>query len=184
MQWSALCRSRRELSKQIAIPTSIYLQKSASIQPRTSPSKLGENIQYYSIVSSIHLQEGAELLEVLGGGRGQAAVRAGLDVRDDRTWVENEESSPNTNTGYQPNLKSCPNIDIPRISNHINLSGIWRKLSRNYGLIWNFSKVREILSKFHQNLLKKLRNWMKLVKICNFLRNLQQKIWRNFANKF
>ena len=65
--------------------------------------------------------QGAELLEVLGGGRGQAAVRAGLDVRDDRTWVENKESSPNTNTGYQPNIRSCPNIDIPRIS---NLSGI------------------------------------------------------------
>ena len=30
-----MCRSRREL------PTSIYLQKSASIQPRTSPSKFG-----------------------------------------------------------------------------------------------------------------------------------------------
>ena len=30
-------------------------------------------------------------------------------------WVENKESSPNTDTGYQPNIKSFPNIDIPRI---------------------------------------------------------------------
>ena len=30
-----------------SFPTSIYLQKSASIQPRTSPSKFGEN---YSIL--------------------------------------------------------------------------------------------------------------------------------------
>ena len=58
-------RSRQELSmslflnllfEQIAIPTSIYLQKSASIQPRTSPSKFGRN---YSIllnrVLSYHL---------------------------------------------------------------------------------------------------------------------------------
>ena len=36
-----------------SFPTSIYLQKSASIQPRTSPSKFGGIIQYYSIVSSI-----------------------------------------------------------------------------------------------------------------------------------
>ena len=35
--------------------------------------------------------------------------------------VENKESNPNTSTGYQPNIKSCPNIDIPWIS---NLSGI------------------------------------------------------------
>ena len=34
-----------------SFPTRIYLQKSASIQPRTSPSKFGGNIQYYSIVS-------------------------------------------------------------------------------------------------------------------------------------
>ena len=33
-----------------SFPTSIYLQKSASIQPR-APRSLGENIQYYSIVS-------------------------------------------------------------------------------------------------------------------------------------
>ena len=43
------------LFEQIAIPTSIYLQKSASIQPRTSSSKfysiLFNIIQYYSIVS-------------------------------------------------------------------------------------------------------------------------------------
>ena len=32
-----------------------------------------------------------------------------------RTWVESKESSPNTNTAYQPNIKSRPNIDIPRI---------------------------------------------------------------------
>lgn len=31
------------------------------------------------------------------------------------TWVENKESNPNTNTGYQRNIRSCPNIDIPRI---------------------------------------------------------------------
>ena len=37
------------------------------------------------------------------------------------TCVENKESGPNTNTGYQPNIKSYPNIDILRIS---NLSGI------------------------------------------------------------
>ena len=36
-------------------------------------------------------------------------------------WVEKKESSPNTDTGNQPNIKSCPNIDSPRIS---NLSGI------------------------------------------------------------
>ena len=30
-------------------------------------------------------------------------------------WVENKESSPNTNTVYQPNIKYCPNIDIQRI---------------------------------------------------------------------
>ena len=36
VQRSALCRSRRELSNEIAIPTSIYLQNLASIQPRTS----------------------------------------------------------------------------------------------------------------------------------------------------
>ena len=42
MQRSALCRSCRELS--ILIPTNIYLQKSASIQPRTSSSK------FYSIL--------------------------------------------------------------------------------------------------------------------------------------
>ena len=44
VQRSALCRSRRELSSfsnRQLIPTSIYLQKSASIQPRTSPSKFG-----------------------------------------------------------------------------------------------------------------------------------------------
>ena len=29
-----------------SFPTSIYLQKSASIQPRTSPSKLGGKIQF------------------------------------------------------------------------------------------------------------------------------------------
>ena len=34
------------LFEQIAIPTSIYLQKSASIQPRTSPSKFGGKIQF------------------------------------------------------------------------------------------------------------------------------------------
>ena len=47
MQWSVLCRSRRELSNKIAIQMSIYmyflftmyLQRLASIQPRTSPVK-------------------------------------------------------------------------------------------------------------------------------------------------
>ena len=34
------------LFEQIAIPTRIYLQKSASIQPRTSPSKFGGKIQF------------------------------------------------------------------------------------------------------------------------------------------
>ena len=34
-----MCRSRRELSNEL-IPTSFYSQKSASIQPRTSSSKL------------------------------------------------------------------------------------------------------------------------------------------------
>ena len=38
-----------------SFPASIYLQKSASIQPRTSPSKLGGNysILYFSYVHSI-----------------------------------------------------------------------------------------------------------------------------------
>ena len=31
--------------------------------------------------------------------------------------VENKEFSPNPNTGYQPNIKSWSNIDIPRITN-------------------------------------------------------------------
>ena len=40
VQKSALCRSRRELSNEILIPTSIYLLKLASIQPRISPVKI------------------------------------------------------------------------------------------------------------------------------------------------
>ena len=38
------CRSRQELSN--PFPTNIYLQKSASVQPRTSPSKFGGKIQF------------------------------------------------------------------------------------------------------------------------------------------
>ena len=38
------------LFEQIAIPTSIYLQKSASIQPRTSPSKFGGKL--FNIIHS------------------------------------------------------------------------------------------------------------------------------------
>ena len=79
VQRSALCRSRRELSneflsmspfliffsKQIEIQTSIYLQKSASIQPRTSPSKFGGN---YSILFNRVLRPEA------GGQRGGPSV--------------------------------------------------------------------------------------------------------------
>ena len=49
------------------------------------------------------------------GGLGPRRPRAQRAIRI--TWGDNKESSPNTNTGYQPNIKSCPNIDIPRISN-------------------------------------------------------------------
>ena len=38
------CRSRQELSNQIAIQTNIYLQILASIQPRTSLSKFANNL--------------------------------------------------------------------------------------------------------------------------------------------
>ena len=40
VKWSSFYSSRRELSNQIPIPTNIWLQKSASIQPRTGPLKL------------------------------------------------------------------------------------------------------------------------------------------------
>ena len=43
MQRSALCRSRRKLSNETLIPTSIYLQNLASIQPRTSRVKFARS---------------------------------------------------------------------------------------------------------------------------------------------
>ena len=67
VQRSALYRSRREFSNEILIPTSIYLQKSASIQPRTSPSKFGGK---YSILFT----------GVLSKGCGTA------DVKQEHTW--------------------------------------------------------------------------------------------------
>ena len=59
-----------------------------------------------------------------GGPRRRCRRRRGARPRRSarRVWVENKDSSPNTNTGYQPNIKSCPNIDIPWIIS--NLSGI------------------------------------------------------------
>ena len=47
------CRSRQELSNEIAIQTNICLQNLASIQPRTSLSKFGEN-EYMYIIESTH----------------------------------------------------------------------------------------------------------------------------------
>ena len=44
VQRSALCRSRRELSNE-------YLLANIGVDTAESPSKFGENIQYYSIVS-------------------------------------------------------------------------------------------------------------------------------------
>ena len=41
-----------------------------------------------------------------------SALPAGGWPPGSRTWVQNKESDPNTNTGYQPNLKSCLNIKV------------------------------------------------------------------------
>ena len=64
-------------------------------------------------VDAVHLL--AQRRQAARGGRVDDARGRGT------CWVENEGSDPNTNTGSQPNIKSYPNIDIPRIS---NLSGI------------------------------------------------------------
>ena len=49
------------------------------------------------------LRGGVLVLLVLGGFGGRA-------------WVLNEEPGPDTAIGYQPDIKYCPDIDIPRIS--------------------------------------------------------------------
>ena len=90
VQRSALCRSRRELSNEhllakITNPTSIYLQKSASIQPRTSPSTFGGKIQFNIIQScpksaaSLHQlrrPSGLDNLETSGSDSFEASARS------------------------------------------------------------------------------------------------------------
>ena len=71
-------------------------------------------------------------------------------------WVENKESGPATDTEYQPDVKFCPNIDIPRISNFSGIT-LWRKRSCMKITAWfdffrnskqissNFSKIQQKL---------------------------------------
>ena len=95
VQRSASCRSRRELSdlskfsffifpcpffliffsKQIAIPTSIYLQKSASIQPRMSLSKFGGKFNSFFIRLISHdVQQASFLPRTMEGPYGLLPV--------------------------------------------------------------------------------------------------------------
>jgi len=64
-----------------SFPTSIYLQKSASIQPRTSPSKFGEN---YSI--RVELQKGTE------SAKGTGEVDGALEGWSERTTISQIKS--------------------------------------------------------------------------------------------
>ena len=59
-----------------SFPTSIYLMKSASIQPRTSPSKFGGNSIQYSFASLAQMR-----LRIISEESSLAFVSARVDVK-------------------------------------------------------------------------------------------------------
>ena len=113
-------RPRREEHLEIPCEVRSAICQPESTDPMSDPQRHGGNLQRLG-------RRRGGMRQIQGSNGAVPASR-----RHFFTWVENKESSPNTNTGYQSNIKSCPNIDIPRIS---NLSGTQRKLHENYILI-------------------------------------------------
>ena len=114
-QRSALCRSRRELSNEL-IPTSIYLQTSASIQPRTSPSKFGEiSTQYYSFVSL-----SGPVRKASARAPGQARLRPAAQAS---SGSNSGSSARSPGRGLQPGLKGSVG-EGPNQTNYSDQSSI------------------------------------------------------------
>ena len=77
-----------------SFPTSFYLQKSASMQPRSlDPRNLGENIQYYSPVSLGGDGDGGDSADLPPEGQVEASLREGTATErfDMDEWADAQD---------------------------------------------------------------------------------------------
>ena len=161
-----MCRSRRELSNEY------LLAKSASIQPRTSPSKFGGNIQYYSLVSLLSFR-------VRSGSR-HAAGTCQLAAHERNTTKEVFSTSViflfHSIFVIQP-LSPCKKCDI-KYNLHFIISFYGEK---------NCTQIRPYLESLHLNSRRDLPNFANILRatLANvpWSRSILKKISRRTARK-